>query len=154
MIAGVITGLACVIPVLSWIILVMVAGGGSAVSLYHRRVPAAPVPPSRGFRIGLLSGFFGWTTLGILNALMLIPAGNRALLHRQLADKLADAMRTAPDQATKDMIQKMGDAISTSSGLASMLLLGLVVVGALFLILGGIGGAIGASVFGKKPHQD
>jgi hypothetical protein len=154
MIAGVGTGLASTIPFMPWIIVAMIAGGGIAVTIYQRRVPASPIAPSRGFRVGLLTGFFGWLTLGLLNGAMLIPSANRALLHRQLAERLADTIRNAPDQASREMMQKLADAIATPSGLAGILILGLFLVGACFLLLGGIGGAIGASVFGKKPQQD
>jgi len=156
MIAGVGTGLACILlpvmlPVVPWVILGMLAEGGIAVIIYHRRTPTASVSPSQGFRLGLLSGFFGWLTLTAFFCLALLSQAFRDAIHSQFSDQLAATIKRSPDPAAA---QKMAETLSTPSGLVSMVILGLILFGAFFLVFGGISGAIGASVFGKKPHQD
>jgi hypothetical protein len=153
LVAGMIAGFGCVIPFLPWIMLLMLACGGIAITIFHWRMPTESTPPSMGFRIGLLSGFFAWVTNATINLLLLIPPGNRALLQKQLHEKLAETISTAPDQASREMLQRVGEMIGSPSGLMSIFAIGMVILGVVFLLLGGLGGAIGATLFGKRHHQ-
>jgi hypothetical protein len=156
LVAGVVAGFACqfagLFPPL--LVLAMVASGGLAVTVYHRRMPAVPTPASRGFRIGMLAGFFAWVTSAGMNLLLLTRPANRDLLSRQLHEKIAETVSQTPDPAAREMIQKFGESITTPSGLIAFFAIAMIFLGIAFLILGGLGGAIGAAVFGHRPHQE
>lgn len=153
--AGVVAGLACEFArVLPLIMLLMLACGGLAITVFHYRMPRTVTPASRGFRIGLLAGFFSWLTSACINLLLLTRQANREILQQQLKDKIAEALATAPDQASRDVVLRMGDTISSPSGVMMVFVIGMLFLGLFFLVLGGLGGAIGATLFGHRPHNE
>ena len=153
-IAGMIAGFGCLIPFPPLIMVLMLACGGIAITIFHSRMPSQSTPPSMGFRIGLLAGFFAWITNICVNLLLLIPPNNRALLQEQFRNKLAETLNAAPDQASREILQKLEDLISSTSGLMTVFAVSMILLGVVFLVLGGVGGAIGAALFGSRSHQD
>jgi len=51
------------------------------------------------------------------------------------------------------MVKNLGDMVSTPGGLAAVFAFSLCLFGLLFVFLSGIGGAIGAALFGKKMQR-
>jgi hypothetical protein len=48
----------------------------------------------------------------------------------------------------------MAGSINTNGGLVLFLLLMMAFVSAIYLLLAGTGGAVGAALFGRTPHQE
>ncbi len=141
------TGAAAVQP---FVFLLMIACGGVAVTFYTRKAHTG-ITAGRGFKLGLMTGFFGAIMLLGLSMLGLLSAQGRAEFRKTLTDTLNAAAAANPDPAAKDIADKMVAGISTPGGLAAFLLLMMGFATVVYLILAGIGGAIGAALFGRHP---
>ena len=131
----------------------MVAAGGIAITLYKRRMPYVSVPARRGFRIGALAGFFGFLLNAAMSAFGMFSAENRAALRDAMQERLKEALAVNSDPAAQQMVKNLGDMVSTPGGLAAVFAFSLCLFGLLFVFLSGIGGAIGAALFGKKMKR-
>jgi len=150
LLAGFTAGLGTLLPFVPVITLSMVAAGGIAVTLYKRRMPHVAVPPRRGFRIGALAGFCGFVLNASASALGMLSEPNREALRSAMHERLKEAMSVNSDPSALQMLNRLGDMISTTAGLAALFAFSLLMFGLIFVLLGGIGGSIGAALFGKK----
>ncbi|MGA2991486.1 MAG: zinc-ribbon domain-containing protein [Candidatus Korobacteraceae bacterium] len=150
LLAGFTAGLGTLLPFLPVIILSMVAAGGIAVTLYKRRVPYVSVPPKRGFRIGALAGLFGFVLNAGASVLGMLSDQNREALRAAMRERLKEAMAVNSDASAQQMLNRLGEMISTTGGLAALFAFSLLLFGLIFVLLGGLGGSIGAALFGKK----
>jgi hypothetical protein len=150
LLAGFAAGLGTLMPFVPVIALSMVAAGGIAVTLYKRRMPYVSVPPRRGFRIGSLAGFFGFLLNASVSVVGMLSEENRAALRVAMHERLKEAMSVNSDPSAQQMLNNLGDMISTTGGLAALFAFSLLVFGLIFILLGGFGGSIGAALFGKK----
>jgi hypothetical protein len=128
----------------------MVAAGGIAITLYKRRMPYVSVPAKRGFRIGALAGLFGFLLNAAMSVFGMFSNENRVALRDAMQERLKEALAVNSDPSAQQMVKHLGDMISTPNGLAAVFALSLCLFGMLFIVLSGIGGAIGATLFGKK----
>lgn len=147
--AGLLAGLGTVIPFFPFILLCMLAAGGLSVTFYTRREAHAHIRPGMGMRIGALAGLFGFLMNAVLSSLGMLSASNRANLRTEMANRLKDAMATSSDPAATETLRNLGDKLNTPSGLVMFFVIALVFFGILFVLLSGLGGALGASLFGK-----
>ena len=148
--AGFAAGIGSLVPFVPFITLCMVAAGGIAITLYKRRMPYVSVPARRGFRIGALAGFFGFLLNAVTSALGMFSAENRGALRDAMQERLKEALTVNSDPSAQQMVKHLGDMVSTPSGLAAVFAFSLCLFGLLFVLLSGVGGAIGAALFGKK----
>jgi len=148
--AGLAAGIGSLVPFVPFITLCMVAAGGIAITLYKRRMPYVSVPARRGFRIGALAGFFGFLLNAVTSVFGMLSAENRGALRDAMQDRLKEALSVNSDPSAQQMVKHLGDMVSTPSGLAAVFAFSLCLFGLLFVLLSGIGGAIGAALFGKK----
>jgi uncharacterized membrane protein len=151
--AGCAAGFGSLVPFAPFIMLCMVAAGGIAITLYKRRMPYVSVPGRRGFRIGALAGFFGFLFNAAISVFSMLSLENRVALRDAMQERLKEALSVNSDPAAQQMVKNLGDMISTPTGLAALFAVSLSLFGLIFVLLGGIGGAIGASLFGKKSRQ-
>jgi hypothetical protein len=151
--AGAAAGLGSLIPFVPFITLSMVAAGGLAVTLYKRRVPYGSVAARGGFRIGSLAGFFGFLLNASASLMGMISAENRSAVRAAMEERVKEAMSINPDPSAQQMLKQLSDWISTPSGLAGVFGCSLLLFGLVFVILSGIGGSIGAALFGKKEQR-
>ena len=151
--AGFAAGIGSLVPFVPFIMLCMVAAGGMAVTLYKRRLPYVSVPTRRGFRIGALAGLFGFLLNAATSVFGMLSAGNRTALREAMQERLKEALAVNSDPAAKQMVKHLGDMVSTPGGLAAVFAFSLCLFGLLFVLLSGIGGAIGAALFGKKAQR-
>ena len=75
---------------------------------------------------------------------------NRAALRDAMHERLKEAMSVNSDPSAQQMLNNLGDMISTPGGLAALFAFSLLMFGLIFVLLGGIGGSVGAALFGKK----
>jgi len=151
--AGFAAGMGSLVPFVPFITLCMVAAGGIAITLYKRRMPYVTVAARRGFRIGALAGFFGFALNGVTSAFGMLSAENRVALRDAMQERLKDALAVNSDPSAQQMVKNLGDMVSTPGGLAAVFVFSLCLFGLLFVLLSGIGGAIGAALFGKKMQR-
>ncbi len=148
--AGVLAGLGTIVPFLPFVLLCMLAAGGLSVTFYTRRVPHEHLRSGMGLRIGALAGLFGFLMNAGLSSLGMLSAANRATLRTEMANRLKEAIAASSDPAATETLRNLGDKLNTSGGLLLFFGLALAFFGILFIILSGIGGAIGAALFGRK----
>ena len=151
--AGFAAGIGSLVPFVPFITLCMVAAGGIAVTLYKRRLPYVSVPARRGFRIGALAGLFGFLLNAATSVFGMLSAENRTALYEAMQERLKEALAVNSDPAAKQMVKNLGDMVSTPGGLAAVFVFSLCLFGLLFVLLSGVGGAIGAALFGKKVQR-
>jgi hypothetical protein len=109
-------------------------------------MPYVSVPARRGFRIGALAGFFGFLLNALTSVLGMFSAGNRGALRDAMQERLKEALSVNSDPSAQQMVKNLGEMVSTPSGLAAVFAFSL----CLLVLLSGVGGAIGAALFGKK----
>ena len=136
-----------------FVFLLMIATGGVAVTLYTHKMHSG-IGASKGFRLGLLTGFFGAVMLLVISMLGLISHNSRDEFRKTVTDAMNQSAASSADPAAHDMATRLTSSISTTGGLITFLLLMMSLVGVIYLILSGIGGAVGASLFGRSPRRD
>jgi hypothetical protein len=156
LIAGIIGGIGSLVPAGVFIAFWILAAGGISITIYRRRTPHSQVSAVNGFRIGAMTGFLAFIFNAILTSLGMLSASTRAQLRGSLQQKLSELVANTPDQAAQQTLRNLADWISTPGGLAAMVALTLFFAAMFFFIIAGIGGSIGASLFGKhesSPNQ-
>ncbi len=128
------------------------AVGGISITLYQRRVPRSHISAGNGFRIGAFTGLITGVISGILNVLPMLSAQGRSLYREKIGQQAASAIASNPDPMAQQMVRSLTDFVSTNVGLVTLMAVGIFVMTLLFIILAGLGGSIGASLFGK--HRD
>ncbi len=134
-----------------FVLLCIVAGGGLAVAIYHRLDPAMPLRAGSGFRIGALAGGIGFLLNAVLNAISLAtPAGREAL--RTMMKTSMESSNLTGEQA--EQMRKLIEELNTPAGMASFFIVAMLFAGVLFLLLSGLGGTVGASLFGRREPRN
>jgi hypothetical protein len=121
-----------------------------SVAFYSRREPEAEVRASTGLKIGALAGFFGFLMNASLSSLSMLSQSSRSALRAEMMNRLNEAIAASSDPTATDMLRRVGGQLSTPSGLATIFVLALAVLAIFFVLFSGIGGAIGASLFGRR----
>ncbi len=136
-----------------FIFLLMIATGGIAVTLFTRRGHTG-LTAGRGFKLGLLAGFFAGMVLLVISLPSLVSANGRTEIRTKMTEMINNASAANPDPSAKDQAKQVNDMISTSGGLALLLILLIGIMAFMYMILAGIGGAVGAALFGRtSPPQ-
>jgi hypothetical protein len=131
----------------------MLAAGGISITIYKRSRPDSLVTPVNGFRMGALTGFVGFLLEIVHNSLALLSSANRAELRNAVEQAFNNMTAGNPDAIAQQSIQNLRNWASTPAGLATMFLLAMALVAIFFVIIAGIGGSIGASLFGKHETK-
>ena len=147
--AGLAMGLATFIPAVLFPILFpiwLVGGGWLAVSLYRRRTFASEVTAAAGAKLGALAGLLGFAFFAIATSISV--AINIFVLHQgaQLRGQLLAAAEQAASRNPDPRVQPMVEWIRTPEGLAFLIITGLVLLFVAFIVLGSLGGLVGASL--------
>ena len=124
----------------------MVGGGWLAVSLYRRRSFVNEVAAAAGAKLGALAGLLGFAFFA--SATSITVAIKIFLLHQgaQLRALLLAAVEQAAVRNPDPRVQPMMEWVRTPEGLAFLIITGLVLLFIAFLVLGSLGGLVGASL--------
>jgi hypothetical protein len=136
-----------------FIFLLMIATGGLAVTLYTHRVHSG-LTAGKGFRLGLLTGFFGASMILALFLLGLVSQNSRANFRKMMIEQLNISAAASPDPSAHELATRLATGINSNSGLMLLILLIIVVVSIVYLLLAGAGGAVGAALFGRTPPPE
>lgn len=137
--------LSLVQPGASFVLALPVAGFLSV--LLHRRFGRKSEFSARaGFRSGAISGLFVFGLLMIVIAAGTLALHSESETHAQVIQVVQQAQARNPDPQAKQAFEYF----MTPQGMAVMMVVGFVFMAFLFVVLGGIGGAISASLLRRK----
>lgn len=135
------------------LLLCIVAGGGLAVAIYNRRAHPGHLRAGMGFRIGLVAGGIGFLFNLVLNSISLATPSGRQILRDYVHKSFENALANNPDPTQADQIRKLGEVVNTPGGLATLFIVAMLLGGILLILLSGLGGAIGAYLFGRHDAE-
>ncbi len=128
----------------------IVAAGFLSARLYRRNVAYSVLTPGMGMRLGALTGLFGALPIAIMAMASFTAIRSSGEMRQAIEQQMQKQMPANADPKMQEMMQNMLAWVSTPRGAATMALF-LVLV---FVVLSAAGGALGASVFGRRhqPH--
>ena len=151
LLAGAGAGILSVVPIVKLGCCLWLLGAGAlVVALYQRRAPGTPVTPGMGMRLGALTGlcaFLIYAVVATRSFLVLLSSGEFRRLMQQQAEK---QMASNPDPKVQDIMRQILDWISTPQGMATFIVVTLLVMAIMFVVFCSAGGALGASMFGRR----
>jgi hypothetical protein len=146
--AGLSAALFSLVPIVGIAVLLwMLVGGSICVVLYRRRMNVLSVTASMGAKLGAASGLFGFVlyAIGASLELFLLRGDD---LRNTLRQAVAQAASNNPDPRAQEFMQRF----TTPEGLALLITLTMVMFLFVFVILGGVGGALWASL-GQRERR-
>jgi hypothetical protein len=126
--------------------LVAALAAGFLGVVFLRRRHEGGIQPGAGARFGALSGVFLFMIAGVLETLIIVAAHKTAELRAEMLEKVQQAASRYP---TPD-VQPLLDFVKSPNGFTFMLIASLVFGFVAFVVLGAIGGALGALLFGRR----
>ncbi len=151
--AGLVAAVGSSVPMIPLVMLCMFASGGLAVTLYRRRVAQRTVTPWMGAKLGLLAGGMGFGVRALLMVLALFGAEQRAEVRKLLMEKIQEAAASAADPESRQIMDQLRGYIGSDHGLVVLTLAGVALLGLFLLAFSGLGGALGAAVFGRASER-
>ena len=127
---------------------VTVLAGGFLAVAFSRRRNQVPIPPGSGARLGALTGLFLFAVSTILELLAVVVLHKGAEIRAMAMDKVQQAVARYPSPGSQSLIE----LAKTPNGFA-FLMVGSAILSLLaFVALGSIGGALAASLLGRKTR--
>lgn len=150
LLAAVIGAVPSYLPVISLGCCLWLGGAGALAVLFYRRRMTVPaeVTTGAGARLGAVTGLAAFLMVVALQGITALATGPGKMKQAMLEGLRRSAERN-PDPNAQQIIAKM----STPEGLATLLTLMLVAGLLVYVIFGIIGGAIGASVWGRRSRS-
>jgi hypothetical protein len=141
---GAIAAAICLFPM--GFILAMPLAGFLAVFFYGRQSWRAEPSRRSGFRLGTLAGFFGFAIFATLVAIIVVATGGENEFRQQSLEALqrAHARYSDPQQL------RTLEYLMTPQGLTVGLVISAILLGILFVLLSGVGGALSATILRRK----
>lgn len=128
----------------------MLGAGAICVAFYQRRVPGTVITPGMGMKLGALAGVFAFAINALVTTLSFVAFRSSGDFRRTLQEQMDKQIAGASDPKAQEIMQKMFDWINTPQGMATFMVLLLVVLAIMFVLFTAAGGALGASTFGKR----
>lgn len=139
------------IPVISMgCFLWMLGAGALCVTLYRRRIPEAVITPGMGMKIGALAGVFGFVVNAIVTTAAFVARRSSGDLQQAMQEQMRKQMANTPDPKMQEAMQRMIEWVSTPQGAATMIVLVLIFMGAIFIVFTAAGGALQASLSARR----
>ena len=128
----------------------MLGAGAMSVNLYRRRTPETQITPGMGMKIGALAGLFGWLLNAVVTALSFVVGRTSTDMRQVMEEQMKKQAASSPDPKVQEVVQHMIEWMSTPQGMATMIVLVLLFMGVVFVIITAAGGALGASMTGRR----
>ena len=101
-------------------------------------------------RVGALAGVFGFLANAIVSTISFVAFRSNGDFRRAMQEQMDKQLSSNPDPKVREMAQRILEWIGTPQGAATMMVLILVTLAVFFLLFTAAGGALGASMFGKR----
>ena len=128
----------------------MLGAGALAVALYQRRLPGTWITPGAGMKVGALAGVFAFVINAVVTTLSFVFVRSNIDFRRALQEQMEKQMAGNPDPKAQEIMQRMLDWMGTPQGTATLIVIVLVVLAVVFVLFTAAGGALGASMFGRR----
>ena len=127
----------------------MFSVGFLAVVFYRQRRRGIPIKASAGAALGALGGLLWFAMSSVLEALIVI------FLHKgpDLRNELIIRIQQAASQTSDPQVQGVFERLKTQGGLEFLMLAGLLFAFLASMILGGLGGTLGAIILGRREKS-
>ncbi len=127
----------------------MFSVGFLAVVFYRQRRREIMIKATAGAGLGALGGLLWFAMSSVLEALIVI------LLHKgpELRNELIVRIQQAASQTSDPQVQAVFERLKTQGGLEVLMLTGLVFAFLASIVLGGLGGALGGAIFGRRDRS-
>jgi hypothetical protein len=127
----------------------MLSVGFLAVVFNRQHRPGSVVNAVTGAKLGALSGLLWFGMASILEGSIVV------LLHRggEIRNELISRIQQAASQTSDPQTLAMFDRFKTPGGLEFLMLFGLIFGFFAALVLSGVGGALGAVIFGRRDRK-
>jgi len=128
----------------------MLGAGALSVALYQRRAPGTPITPGMGMKLGALAGVFGFAISAVITTVSFVTFRSNSDFRRAMQEQMEKQMASNPDPKVQEMVQHMLAWMATPQGAATLVVLVLIVMAVVFVLFCSAGGALGASMFGRR----
>jgi hypothetical protein len=127
----------------------MFSVGFLAVVFYRQGRRGIPIKATAGAALGALGGLLWFAMSSVLEALIVI------FLHKgpDLRNELIIKIQQAASQTSDPQVQGVFERLKTQGGLEFLMLAGLLFAFLASIILGGLGGALGATILGRREKS-
>lgn len=130
-------------------VLAMVGAGFLAVVLYRRRAAGASIKASTGMKMGAVSGLFSFGMVAIIEAVVVAASHSG----QQVRNKMLEAIQQAASRTSDPQAQVVFDYFRSPAGMAVMMIFLFFFALILFVLMGGLGGALGGLFFGRRERK-
>ncbi|HKD85979.1 MAG TPA: hypothetical protein VKB58_14595 [Terriglobales bacterium] len=128
----------------------MLGAGALSVSMYQKRVPGTLITPGMGMKIGALAGLIGFAVNAVLTTASFIAFRARGDFRQAMEEQMQRQMSSNNDPKVQEMMQRLVEWMGTPQGTATLIVASLLVLAAMFVLFCAAGGALGASMFGRR----
>jgi hypothetical protein len=144
-IAGILVAVAVRVPQIIFLVW-MLGGGLLAVVIYQAGKNGERVTAGIGARLGAAAGLIGFVIFATLSGLGLIASRGSEELRNALREQLQQSAMRSGDPHAMELVQRF----MTPEGTVVLVVVGMVLMLAAFLLVSSVGGMIGAMLFGNK----
>jgi hypothetical protein len=151
LLAGAGAAILSAVPIVSLGCCLWTLGAGAlAVALYQRRVPGTMITPGMGMKLGALAGVFAFVIHAVVSTLSFVAFRSSSEFRRALQEQMDKQIANSSDPRAQEIMRQMFEWINTPQGMATFMVGMLVVLAIMFVVFTAAGGALGASMFGKR----
>jgi hypothetical protein len=139
-------GMVCklVVPVIA-----VIGAGFLAVAIYRRNNPTARLRAGTSARLGALSGLFCSAITAVLGALRVLALNEGGEIRKTMLEVLQQTASRYPDPQSQSALE----FLRGPAGLAFFMLVVLIFGSLIFILMGTIGGALGAALMGRRDRS-
>jgi hypothetical protein len=139
-------GMVCklVVPVIA-----VIGAGFLAVSLYRRNNPTALLRAGTGARLGALCGLFCSAMTAVLGALRVLALREGSEIRKTMLDVIQQSASRYSDPQSQSALE----LLRSPAGLVLFMIVLLIFGCLMFILMGTVGGALGAAVLGRRDRS-
>lgn len=148
--AGLVAAVLTSIPVGPVIALALPFAGFLSVLFYRRWRHGANLRPRAGFKLGALTGVFGFLGLLIRTVIATMTSAGQSELRQAMLQTVEQAQQRTSDPQSRQVFEYF----KTPQGMVAMMVLSFVFLAVVFVALSGAGGAFSASFLRRKEPPE
>ena len=149
LITGAVAGLLSSAPVVSLGCCLWVLAAGAVSVVFYRNRAAISVPVGLGARLGTVTGMVAALVSSAITTLTLMVMGS-GKMRESMRRAMEQSATSNPDPNAQQMAERMVEFMTSPGGFALIMTLGFAVSFLALMAFAAAGGALGASLFGKR----